>query len=184
MKIMILCFSGKRGSGKTSIAKKIAEQNRLSYASFGNFVRSIAVERSIPLETPDLQNLGEQLIVELGWDDFCKRVIQSSGWTEKLPLVVDGVRHLETFESFKRIQNHKCLLISIKLEENIRNERLEKRDGFTQEEIKKLDEHSTEIQVSNILLKKSDLVVDGIDSTKAINTIIEYLKVTYKLNLV
>lgn len=178
---MVLCFSGKRGTGKTSIAKEIAERNGLSYASFGNFVRSIAVERSIPLNTSDLQNLGEQLISELGWDSFCTKVIQSSGWSEKLPLVVDGVRHLETFESLKKIPNHQCFLIYISLEEKVRNERLEKRDGYTEEEIKKLDAHSTELQVSNILLNKSDLIVDSIDSTKAINEIIEYFKIVHNI---
>ncbi len=70
----ILFFAGRLGSGKTTLSRAVANQLGARWNSFGNTVRKIAGERSLPMSRQNLQQLGSDLVDQTPeW--FCNRVV-------------------------------------------------------------------------------------------------------------
>lgn len=158
---IVLCFSGGIASGKTSLANRVAERLGLPSASFGSFVRSIAKARGTSEDRSSLQALGEALIEELGWDAFCRAVLDSAGWKPGSSIVVDGIRHLSALNTLRAIVAPIATrLVFVDVPLDVRQERAEHR---SQEgtDVAKADAHSTEKDVRDVLREMADLVVDG-----------------------
>ncbi|AIF85380.1 cytidylate kinase [Candidatus Nitrososphaera evergladensis SR1] len=162
MKPLILAFAGRIGSGKSTLSKEISEKMKWRRISFGDYVRSVASDRNLDHSRETLQQLGEALIVELGWKPFCKAVLDFGNWDPSEPLIVDGVRHLEALNAIKDIvYPARVALIFITLPEAERLERIERRDGVGRVGLTAVDSHSTESQVGFQLVELADLKVDG-----------------------
>jgi len=83
---------GEISSGKSTLARRLAEEFKVPKASFGGYLLHYCEQNDIPEDKRgDLQNLGQKMIEE---DPvaFLKRVI---GFTSKDPkqLIFEGVRH-------------------------------------------------------------------------------------------
>ncbi len=94
--------SGRIGSGKTTLAHGLAARLSCGYASFGDYVRNVALERGLDgSQRGVLQAVGDELIAT-GWLPFCRAVLDFAGYVRG-PVVVDGVRHVEAVHVLARI---------------------------------------------------------------------------------
>jgi hypothetical protein len=163
MSPIVVCFSGRIAIGKTSASKALAEKLSCPWAGFGDYVRAVAVKRGLnPEDRDQLQNLGESIIRAHGFDWFCKEVIAAANWSGDCPLVVDGIRHVEAFQTIGRLlPSHRTVLIHLKIdsEEALGARFAERGVGF--EKRAKWESHSTERQVLSTLPTIANLVVSA-----------------------
>lgn len=174
---IIVGFSGPTSSGKTTFSSEISRILECKKISFGDYVRKVATERSIEHARENLQNLGAHLIQELGYETFCRNVLNMANWSQRDCLIIDGIRHVEVLNTLKTLTKpSKFLLVYIDIDLEKREERL-KNQGLVKEDVKKIDSHSTEIQVQSDLKKYSDIIVDGTLSVEeGIKKILDYIK--------
>ena len=156
----ILGFSGSIGSGKSTLSAELAKTLKYKYASFGMYVRKLAVNLGyIDASRSQLQEIGEAL-VRTEARSFCQSVLQAAEWSQGEGLIIDGIRHLHIWKILHHIcAPQKLFLIYILVDENIRRERVISRDR--DKEFTSAMRHSTELQVKEILRLKADLLVDG-----------------------
>lgn len=90
----VLALSGAPASGKTTVARAVADQTGARRVAFGDFVRREAARRSVDTNRGALQQLGQALLDELGPKRFCRAALDAAGATpEDRPVIWDGVRH-------------------------------------------------------------------------------------------
>lgn len=104
-------FSGSIGSGKTTVATEVARLLAAPRASFGDFLRRIAVERLLePNDRAVLQDLGLEFIQEPR--SFCCSVLsQVRNWPLEENIVIEGVRHLSALEALRELLSTAKLLV-------------------------------------------------------------------------
>ena len=94
----VIGFSGRIKSGKTTIATATASSLDWQCASFGDYVRWVAIRQNEdPESRAALQRIGESCIAR-GWPAFCHNVLKMVNWRSGMPVVVDGIRHVEAVE--------------------------------------------------------------------------------------
>jgi cytidylate kinase len=177
MKPMIVCFSGRIGSGKTTVSIEVAKRLGLPRASFGDYVRSAATSKGLDSTAREiLAPLGEQIIEELGWDEFCRRVLQASGWDGSSGLIVDGIRHLQALQQIQAITSPlPVLLVHLQLSRDALVNSRQKGKGV--EQLAGAEKHSTEIQVTEQLPNAADLLLDaGLPLDAIVNAINEFIE--------
>lgn len=164
MKPCVIGFSGRIKSGKTTIASAIADSLGWSCASFGDYVRRVAVQRKQdPRSRTVLQEIGESLIGE-GWSPFCRDVLTAANWRLGMPVVVDGVRHVEAVKHLREIVLPlKFLLVYVAIDKDLQLARA-RRENLTPEMLTDIEHHSTEVDVQSKLPEIADLLVDGAKS--------------------
>jgi dephospho-CoA kinase len=140
----IIGIAGQTGSGKTTLAKAICQSLNGSLISFGSFVRSEASRQNIIENRANLQLLGENLIKELGYKEFVKRVLNSVDNYNKKILIIDGIRHVEIWKVICSIAD-KSFLIYLDVSEKTSLERVQKRNGIDISSIKNALSHPMEI---------------------------------------
>lgn len=154
----IILFSGKIGSGKSTLSLEVSKKLKWPVASFGNFIRKYALLNEYDTSRKSLQYIGNYLISR-GWTKFCKEVLNDSDWDGSSNLIVDGIRHIEAIDTISKIvKPAKVYLIYISTKNNIRKKRLQIRnenDGTLID----VETHSTEIQVKKILYKRADFII-------------------------
>lgn len=155
---MVIGLSGKVGSGKSSLAKALVDKTGHSHVSFGDFVRKQAKdEGQDPSSREVLQQIGEKFINK-DIEKFCIDVLGQIDWKSQNIFIVEGIRHLEVLKTLKRIlKSHDVVLIYLEIDENERKKRL----NLTDKDLNKIDSHSTEIQLDDILKSEADLVING-----------------------
>jgi cytidylate kinase len=154
----IVGVSGPARSGKSTVAKGVAAATGGDRVSFGDYVRRIAVDRGFPERRQQLQALGQELLDELGPDEFTARVLADT--EEAATLVVDGVRHLSVNDVLAR-RADRYLLVFVELDQGVRRSRLEELEGDSLD-LSGVDDHSTECEAP-ALRGLADLVLDGAD---------------------
>jgi cytidylate kinase len=155
---VVLCFSGGIASGKTTLARAVGDRLSVPVASFGDFVRAAARDSGLPDDRATLQQLGEKLIADLGWEDFCRRVLSAAGWAPGAALIVDGVRHVAALENIRRVVTPTPVrLVFVVASREVRDRRAAVRGT----ELADADEHSTERDVHDALHQLADLRLDG-----------------------
>jgi dephospho-CoA kinase len=158
-------ISGGIAAGKTSVALCLADALEAPFASFGNYVRAEAARRQLAADRHSLQEVGEGLITELGWDRFCRAVLDHGGVAEgSSSAVIDGIRHVDAFEALKSIASPTPFyLVFLDVPDELRSSRLEA-GGIPREEIALIERHPTERDVSDALRERASVVVSGSDS--------------------
>jgi hypothetical protein len=130
-------------------------------ASFGDYVRAVASERGLELNRDNLQAVGLDLIGG-GWEPFCRAVLAHRAWQPGQMLVVDGVRHVEAVRQLRHlVAPSTLLLVHLRIDEELRQERISERVGEADGVSEKQESHSTEAEVKDTLPLLADLVVDG-----------------------
>lgn len=156
--ISVIAFSGKIGSGKSSISKSIAEIIDFQWVSFGGYVRKIATEKDIEPSRINLQDLGESLIRDNSYQ-FCLNVLNQAPVSGK-PLVVDGIRHKIALDDIKQIIYPNTLFhIHLEVEDNLRKKRLSETRQIDAEEIIINDSHVSEAEASIVLPNIADIII-------------------------
>lgn len=164
MKPIVIGFSGRQASGKTTVSTEVAARLAWPRVSFGDYVRAVASRRGTSHSPEALQEIGVSLIEELSWEEFCRRVIAQVDWSVGQPLVIDGIRHAEALETLRQLALRTTLLhVHITVSDVARQARITLRASGNSHAVSERDEaHSTEIQVATILPRIADLVIDGV----------------------
>lgn len=99
----VYCISGKIGSGKTTIGEMMANEIGGIHGSVSDFLKNELKKQGITTPTREqLQEFGATYI-ENGWVEFASRTVKYIGRKKELPLVIDGVRHINFFNAIKMI---------------------------------------------------------------------------------
>ncbi len=161
MESFILGFSGRKGSGKTTLAREVSMLLRWAHVGFGSYVRFLAVQKGLPDTTENLQELGQSMIEEDSMK-FCQDLLSFSKIASTQPFIVEGIRHLVVLYALREIVfPRKVLLIYVHAPEKLITERLSKRSNFSREQLLGLEQHATEIEVQTEIKKCADLIIDG-----------------------
>jgi len=156
-----LVFAGRIGCGKTQVSKAVASALGFRWNSFGSTLKNIAGERGLPITRQDLQVLGERMVATEP-EELCRRVLVEAKPFGSQPIVIEGLRHRHIREVLLRLLIPQLLVVVyIDLPDDLRLERLRVRDGLTDAEVRKMEEHSTEIQVAAEIRSISDHIVDN-----------------------
>lgn len=156
----ILIFSGKIGSGKSSISKLIADKFKFQWLSFGDYVRTKATQKGIEHTRINLQDLGEKLLKE-DIRQFCTDVLNQVHWGVE-PLVIDGLRHDTILQELRSIIYPKKIFhIHLNITDDIRSQRLLKTRLIAMKDINILDSHKNEIQVITNLGNSADIIINA-----------------------
>lgn len=158
---LVLAFSGKIGSGKTTLSQQVASALGWRRASFGEYLSMFAKSQGLDDSREVLQELGESL-VSRNPDDFCRSVLAHFGWHSGEPLVIDGVRHVTIVEALRRIVAPLDLrLVFVSVDEDTRLKRLKKTDREVMSRLQDVESHSTERDVINLLPSLASRHIDG-----------------------
>ena len=159
----VIAISGRAGSGKRPLAHALATDLGFPHASFGAYVRAVAAERGLSATRRDLQDLGDQLISEFGWDGFCRRVLEHAGVVPgQGPVVIDGVRHEEILDALVQMFSpERVYMIYLHTGDRQRRSRLRKEDDVSLIEFRRVDSHPTERDAKEILREEANDVVLG-----------------------
>lgn len=159
--MLVIAFSGKLGSGKTTISNATATALGWPLVGFGDYVRKVVRERGLEGTRENLQAVGTELLEGDSYD-FCKAVLSSGGWIAGEPLLIDGLRHVRTIAIIQElISPAKLKIISISVSEATRLRRLGQRDQVDAASTGIIEAHSSEQEVGAILCNHADLVIDG-----------------------
>ncbi len=176
LKPVVVGFSGKIGSGKSEVSSALASRLAWPRASFGDYLRSVARSQGLPESREVLQRLGESFVAG-DIRQFCRNVISEAGWTPGHGLIVDGIRHAAAAATLREIvAPQQFLLVLVEVPDPIREDRL-LQNGAERESLRKLELHSTELQISSDLPHMADLKIDGTqEPLNLVNEIIEYVR--------
>lgn len=158
-------IAGGACSGKSTLAKAIADHTGYPVASFGDILREHARMSNLSLSIESLQNLGQGLISQLGYDGFLQWIIVHSHevpWQSSI--VLDGVRHKAMHESLKKAFPASILVYCV-CHRDTQIERMMNRDGVSREEALHILSHPLE-QFIGDLEQQSDLFFHPEDSLK------------------
>jgi adenylate kinase family enzyme len=86
-------------SGKTTIARHVADEIGGSVLSFGDLVRSEAQRLGLTGDRATLQGLGQRLFSTLGPLGMSKMLLQDCGATP----IIEGVRHVQVLEALNQL---------------------------------------------------------------------------------
>jgi len=177
IKSTIIALSGKIGCGKTTLSNALSSKLSCPSVSFGHYIRKEAKRRGLEQTRDSLQQLGGELLKDP--NKLCLDVLSSISWSSNQNIIVDGVRHKCILEELHKLKpKSKILLVYIDVKENIRLDRLKKRNSSDYIELIKIESHITEIDVKEILKNRADIVVDGeLPVTDLIQKIISMLEV-------
>jgi len=159
---MVLAFSGKIGSGKSSVSAAVAQVLQLPLVSFGGYVRQQAQLLELEPTRKQLQDLGESLL-QADARGFCAAVLAQAS-SQAAGLVVDGIRHESVLQILRQLVLPEQLFhIHLTLEEEVRTERVTQRQGETigEEEQRRIVNHPTEVQVMDVLPNLADIIINS-----------------------
>jgi dephospho-CoA kinase len=157
---VVLAFSGKIASGKSTLSAEVAKALDWKRASFGEYVRIVAKSLGLEPSREVLQDIGASLVKNP--EEFCRAMLAHYGWQSGEPLVIDGVRHREIMEALRRIVAPLELrLVYLDISDEQRRERLVREEDVGPDKISKVEAHPTEKQVSEVLPGIADLRVSA-----------------------
>ena len=158
---LIIAVSGLPGSGKTTLARGLADATGGRVLGFGNYVRGLAALRGRPDDREELQDLGDAAVAA-NPAAFLADAIATAGddWDV---LILDGLRHralLAPLRAAARERGARFFHIHLALARAKRLARLLSR-GVGLEAARAADAHHVEADGRSALAKEADLCVDG-----------------------
>lgn len=150
MRPLAIGLVARPASGKTTLAEELAATLRWPRVSFGDYVRSVARERNLPLSRESLQELGTALIAA-GWDGFVEAVLRQASRADGQGLVIDGIRHHMAIRTLRTaVAPLRLCVVYLEVPNETRLERLRERGVTDSIELARIDSHSTEVEVNDL----------------------------------
>jgi len=145
-----ICVAGKICSGKSTLARKIAEYTDYPLISFGGILKDHLIKSDLPITRESLQRIGQELIDQLGYDKFLRWSIEHSPqiqWDQSL--IVDGLRHGAIYTHLVERFPHSVLVYCV-CDQETQIARLIARDQISEGEARRILSHETEQYVSEL----------------------------------
>jgi adenylate kinase family enzyme len=157
---LVVCFSGRMASGKSSLSQILASTLGWSRAAFGDYVRTLVANRGgDPNSRQALQDLGQSL-VDADPDQFCRDVLKSGHFDPGANFLLDGIRHVDIYNRVRTIVvPSRAILIHLSLDDAEAQKRLEGRNDKT--DITLAEKHRVEAEIASSLPHVADRVVDA-----------------------
>ena len=161
-KALLVCFSGKIGSGKTSTSMAVAKALGCGYTSFSGYLRDVVAEHG---DDPDcrasLQEFGQRRIEEDA-ELFCRDVLVSGGFGPGEHFVLDGIRHVDVLPHLVRIAApSEVRLIFLDAAAGLRSIRIRQRSIREWEDFERAASHVVEGDMEYGLPRAAHAIVDG-----------------------
>lgn len=157
----LVLFSGRIGSGKSSVSTGVAAALGWPRVSFGDYVREEASRRGLDSSRATLQAVGQSLI-DAGWDKFCGGVLAQGDWQPGTSLVVDGIRHTAAVETIRSLTApSRVVLVHLEAGNEVRLERIRRRGDQDEGSLERVESHPTEIESIVQLPGLADLLVSS-----------------------
>lgn len=148
-----ICVAGKICSGKSTLAKRIAEHTGYTLVSFGGVLKDHLVKSDLPVTRESLQRIGQELIDQLGYDGFLQWSIEHSPQIQwNGPLIVDGLRHGVVYTRLVEMFPRSVLVYCV-CDLEMQLARLMARDQISENEARRILSHETEQYVSELELQ-------------------------------
>lgn len=158
---LVVCFSGRIGSGKSSVTERLAIALDWPRAGFGDYLRGrLAKEGGDPTSREALQDLG-QLLVDADPDLFCSNVLTSGDYAPGMSMLLDGIRHVNIYTRIARlVAPSRAPLIHLAADDAQIRERVGGRQqGVT--DLQRAQRHRVEADLAASLPAIADVVVDA-----------------------
>lgn len=164
--MLVIAFSGRIGSGKTAVSKRVSEELQWPRVSFGDYVRLVVRQRGMQETRKNLQQVGTSLL-ESDPLQFCSSVLAMSDWQRSEGLVIDGLRHLRTIEIIRDlIAPAELKIIYLAVTDETRIARLSQRDPAEPTVLSNVEMHSSEQEIG-LISNVADFVLNGEDALAA-----------------
>lgn len=158
---IVLAFSARIGSGKSTVSQQVATALGWKRASFGDYLRTFARSQGHETSREVLQELGEGLVAR-DPEGLCRSVLTHFGWRSGEPLVIDGVRHEAVVGALRRlVAPLELRLVFIDVNEETRRKRLLQRGKYAVSTLNAVEAHSTEREVADTLAAMAECRVQG-----------------------
>ena len=161
-KALLVCFSGKIGSGKTSTSNAVAKALGCGYASFSGYLRDVVARRGgDPDCRESLQDLGQDRIEEDA-ELFCRDVLAAAGFVPGQDFVLDGVRHFEVLHHLVRIAvPSEMRLFFLEADARLRSRRVGERSAKEGEDFDRAASHVVEEEMADKLPMAAHAIIDN-----------------------
>ena len=159
---LLVCFSGKIGSGKTSTSRAVASALGCGRASFGDYLRDeVAARGGDPACRTSLQDLGQGRI-EQDAESFCRDVLAAGGFIPGEDFVLDGIRHVEVLPHLVSISApSEVRLIFLKADAGLCSIRVADRSAKVPEDFDRATNHVVEANMGDELPMAAHTIVDS-----------------------
>lgn len=164
-----IAITGPIGSGKTTVARAIADRCDIPVVSFGEHVRKVALCAGLDAnDRTVLQDLGLHLLRYP--EPMCKAVLAQAPSPLPSCLIIDGVRHEKVFDTIRRLSfPRRVVLVYIDADETARRERYKTRSD---DSLDAYEAHPVESEVNDALMSLADVVIKNEEGT-ALGLIVE-----------
>lgn len=158
---LVVCFSGRIGSGKSSVTEALSTALNWERAGFGDYLRHRITEQGgDPTSRQTLQDLGQSL-VELDPDAFCLAVLQFGKYREGADLLVDGIRHADIYRRIVRLTAPACVrLIHLEADDTEIAGRVAARANGSVD-LPRAERHPVEAELAQSLPSIADVIVNA-----------------------
>jgi adenylate kinase family enzyme len=165
---LVVCFSGRIGSGKTSITQILSTALGWPRAGFGDYLRArVARDGGDPNSRQALQDLG-QALVDADPDGLCLDVLKSANFQPGGNILLDGIRHVDIRNRISRLVSpSRTFLIHLTLDDAELKKRIESRPQGGAD-LAGAERHRVESELSSSLPRIADRVVDASPPIRAI----------------
>ncbi|MBU4338343.1 AAA family ATPase [Patescibacteria group bacterium] len=145
-----ICIAGKIACGKSTVSEVIVRHFGFPRVSFGDILRKYSRTQGLPQTREALQNLGQKILDQYGYDGFLKWAMDNSPDTNwNGPLIIDGLRHIAVYEHIVELFPE-TILVYCKCDMQTQISRIVSRDKITKEEAIKIVSHSTERYIQEL----------------------------------
>jgi len=171
---MIIGIAGPIASGKSTLARALAQAFSLKLIGFGEYVRHEAQARGLDVsDRRVLQDFGQSLVDE-DVASFVRGVLERAKVRPADRVVMDGVRHQSVWDeivTFALSRRSAARLIFLEMPEAERRRRLSAR-GMSYDQVQIQDRHASEADVHARLAGKADLRLDALQDRYTMLTFI------------
>ena len=157
---LIVCFSGKIGSGKSSVLAALGNKLHWKRTGFGDYLRAEIVKAGgDPSSREALQDIGKRL-VESDPDGFCRAVLAYGDYQAGDNLFLDGVRHVDIFNLLKRIAAPADVrLIFLSVTDDVQRSRVTTRPDS--DDLVRAAGHTVESDLADSLPQRADININA-----------------------
>lgn len=158
---LVVCFSGRIGSGKTSVTRALAAQLGWRRTAFGEYLRDrIIREGGDANDRQSLQDLGQRL-VDTDPEQFCREVLAHSGRSQGESLLVDGIRHVAMYRLVASlVAPIPSRLIYLSADSEHVRDRVNRRSGEANDLVR-AEAHRVEAELASDVPAAADAIIDG-----------------------